>query len=85
MSKSIPLIQKYMTTTPHSVGRDQPLAMAQTLMSQHKIRHLPVMSDGQLVGILSDRNLKLAMSLKGVDPAVRFARSVKLPMKRPSW
>ncbi|MBU6153006.1 MAG: CBS domain-containing protein [Bdellovibrionales bacterium] len=70
MSKSIPLIQKYMTTTPHSVGREQPLSIAQSLMNQHKIRHLPVMSDGQLVGILSDRDLKLAMSLQGVDPEV---------------
>ena len=70
MSKSIPLIQKYMTTTPHSVGREQPLSTAQSLMKQHKIRHLPVMSDGQLVGILSDRDLKLAMSLQGVDPEV---------------
>jgi len=68
MSKSIPLIQKYMTTTPLSVGREQTLSMAQGLMTGHKIRHLPVMSGGQLVGILSDRDLKLAMSLRGVDP-----------------
>ena len=57
-----------MTTTPHSVGREQTLAIAQGLMNEHQIRHLPVMAEGQLVGILSDRDLKLAMSLRGVDP-----------------
>jgi acetoin utilization protein AcuB len=67
MSKAIPLIQKYMTTTPHSIGRDQTLAKAQGLMSEHRIRHLPVLADGQLVGILSDRDLRLALSLKGVN------------------
>ncbi len=70
MSKPVPLIQKYMTTTPHSVGREQPLSIAGKLMKEHHIRHLPVMSDGQLVGILSDRDLKLAMSLNGVDPEI---------------
>ena len=67
MSKAIPLIQKYMTTTPHSIGRDQTLAKAQGLMSEHKVRHLPVLSEGQLVGILSDRDVRLALSLQGVN------------------
>ena len=57
-----------MTTTPHSVGKEQSLKTAQGLMSEFKIRHLPVLSDGKLVGILSDRDLKLALSINGVDP-----------------
>jgi CBS domain-containing protein len=33
------------------------LAVARTLMERRRIRHLPVVEDGRLVGILSDRDL----------------------------
>lgn len=68
MTKPIPTIQKYMTTTPHSIGVDQPLARAHAFMKEHSIRHLPVLSGGGLVGILTDRDLGLIESLTGVDP-----------------
>lgn len=69
MSKPIPSIQKYMTTTPHSIGVDQTLARAHQAMRDNAIRHLPVLSGGRLVGILTDRDLGLVESLKDVDPA----------------
>jgi acetoin utilization protein AcuB len=65
--KSVPEIMKYMTTTPHSVGVDQNLQTAEKLMREHKIRHLPVLDGGKVVGILSDRDLKIAQSLMGND------------------
>ncbi|MEJ7734315.1 MAG: CBS domain-containing protein [Polyangiaceae bacterium] len=68
MSKPIPSIQKYMTTSPHSIGVDQPLARAHALMREHTIRHLPVLTGGKLVGMLTDRDLHLIESLKNVDP-----------------
>ena len=67
--KQIPEISKYMTTTPHSIGADQPLSKAVAVMDEFKIRHLPVLTAGKLEGILSDRDVKFALSLKGVDPA----------------
>jgi acetoin utilization protein AcuB len=69
MSKPIPLIQKFMTTTPHSVGVEQTLATAHTMMSEHRIRHLPVLHGGKLLGMLTERDLRLVESLAGVDPA----------------
>lgn len=65
--KSIPSIQKYMTTTPHTIGSDQTLDKAEKLMSQYHIRHLPVLNGGTLVGILSDRDIKLVESFRDVD------------------
>jgi CBS domain-containing protein len=38
------------------------LALAQRLMSDHRIRHLPVVQEGQLVGLVSDRDLRQALS-----------------------
>ena len=68
MNKTIPTIQKYMTTSPHSVGVDQTLITAERLMKEFSIRHLPVLRAGVLVGILSDRDIKFVESFKGVDP-----------------
>lgn len=68
MSKPIPTIQKYMTTTPHSIGVEQTVAQAQKLMKEHDIRHLPVLHGGKLVGVLSDRDIALIETLKDVDP-----------------
>lgn len=68
MSKPIPTIQKFMTTQPHSIGREQPMAVAHKMMREHHFRHLPVLDAGKLVGILSDRDLHLIETLKDVDP-----------------
>lgn len=66
--KSIPLIEKYMSTSVHTIGSDQTLRRAEEIMREYRIRHLPVLEGGQLVGILSDRDVKLVESLKDVDP-----------------
>lgn len=68
MSKSIPTIQKYMTVMPHTLGFDQTVEQAQDLMSKYRIRHLPILKGGKLVGILSDRDVKLMMSFADFDP-----------------
>jgi acetoin utilization protein AcuB len=67
MSKPIPTVQKYMTTTPHTIGLDQPLILAHVMLREHRIRHLPVRSGGRLVGMLTERDLALIETLKDVD------------------
>jgi acetoin utilization protein AcuB len=57
-----------MTTTPHSIGGDQTLATASAMMSQYHIRHLPVLRGGRLLGILTDRDIKLIETFRDVDP-----------------
>lgn len=68
MSKPIPTVQKYMSTNPHSIGREQPLAKAHDVMREHKIRHLPVLDGGRLIGMITLRDLHLVETLKDVDP-----------------
>lgn len=67
MTKSIPTIQKYMTTSPHSVGKDQTLAQAHRFLRDERIRHLPVLDGGTLVGMVTERDLALIETLEGVD------------------
>lgn len=65
--KSIPTISKYMTTLPHTIGADQPLAKADKMMADLRVRHLPVLDGGKLVGILSERDLRLVETFHDVD------------------
>ena len=67
-NKAIPVVQKYMTYTPKSIGSDRPLATAMKLMQDMQIRHLPVLKAGQLIGVLTDRDIKLVTSFEAVDP-----------------
>ncbi|MBS2023774.1 MAG: CBS domain-containing protein [Deltaproteobacteria bacterium] len=68
MSKSTPQISRFMTPLPISIGPRQPLVDAHKLMSEHHIRHLPVLDDGKLVGVVSMHDLHLLETLKDVDP-----------------
>ena len=68
MSKSIPQIQKYMTFVPKSIGFDRPLDHAMEMMRELRIRHLPVLKGGKLVGILTERDLNLVLQFQDVDP-----------------
>jgi len=60
---AVPLIASFMTKAPHTIGRDQTLAVARKLMNAHRIRHLPVLDGGRLVGVLSQRDLYFIESL----------------------
>lgn len=44
------------------------MATAHRLMREHSFRHLPVLTAGKLVGLLSDRDLNLVETLREVDP-----------------
>ena len=67
MSKAIPTVSKYMTVLPHSIGSDQTLEKAATMMREHRIRHLPVLSGGKLLGIVSQRDIELVRSFGATD------------------
>ena len=59
-------IKDVMTIAPHTIGIDQPLTMADEMMREFRIRHLPVQKRGALVGIITDRDVKLASTFEGI-------------------
>ena len=65
--KAIPHIQKYMTYVPKSIDFDQSIAQASEFMRKLHLRHLPVLKDEKIVGILTDRDINLVLSFKDVD------------------
>ena len=56
ISKTV-TVARYMTRGPHTIGREQSLERARAIMKADRIRHLPVLDGGKLVGVLSDREL----------------------------
>lgn len=57
-----------MTAAPETIRPGRSLAEAHRLMRDRGIRHLPVLDGGKLVGVVSQRDLYLIETLKGVDP-----------------
>lgn len=62
----------FMNEDPVTVGPDDDSAVAATRMLALGCRHLPVMEDGKLVGIVSARDLLLLAA--GADPGEFAAR-----------
>jgi acetoin utilization protein AcuB len=59
--KREPQVGQLMTECPHTIERDAPLLGARRLMLDHHIRHLPVVHQRDLVGLISDRDIKLVL------------------------
>jgi len=58
-------VSEVMTKMPHTIGPEQKIQKAIEMMNEHGFRHLPVQIGGKLVGILTDRDLKLASTFEG--------------------
>jgi CBS domain-containing protein len=72
-------VQDYMSVAPVVVASDRTLAEAHRLMRERSIRHLPVVDHGRLVGVVSQRDLYLLETLKGVDPGTELVREAMAP------
>jgi acetoin utilization protein AcuB len=55
------LVRSRMTPSVLTVSPDTTLADAVGVARAHRIRHLPVVQDGRLLGMVTDRELRLAM------------------------
>jgi acetoin utilization protein AcuB len=69
-----PQILAFMTPFPYSIDILAPLAEAHAFLRERQIRHLPVTRDGQLAGILTDRDIKLALGPDMGSPPERELR-----------
>jgi len=63
-----------MTPFPYSIDIEAPLGEAHAFLRERQIRHLPVTRDGLLAGILTDRDIKLALGPDLGSPPERELR-----------
>lgn len=61
-------IESFMTKAPHTIGADQLAVKAHDYMREHSIRHVPVLRGGEVVGIVSDRDLQFLFAFTDVKP-----------------
>ncbi len=64
----MPPISQYMTRQPWTIRANATMTQAHELMREHKIRHVPVLEGGTLVGVVSQRDLHLIETLPDCDP-----------------
>ncbi|MFN0061301.1 MAG: CBS domain-containing protein [Myxococcaceae bacterium] len=74
--KPIPPISKYMTTLPVSVEKSRSLAEMRDLMKAKGIRHVPVLDQGKVLGVVSERDIHLVSAMQGVDAKSMTAEAI---------
>ena len=77
-------VRDAMTRDPLTIGPDAPLQMAEALMRDSRVRHLPVVGGaGQLLGSLTDRDLEHAAFVPALAGALAWEpRWLKAPRVR---
>jgi acetoin utilization protein AcuB len=63
-------VRQIMSRRVVTVSPETTLAEARRLLDEHRIRHLPVLLDGRLAGIVSDRDLRSAAGANRRQTAV---------------
>ena len=61
-------VQDVMSTEVVTIGPRQTLAEVHRIMNAEGVRHLPVVEGGQLLGLLTQRDLHLVETLDAVEP-----------------
>ncbi len=69
-AEAMPTIKSVMTPFPYFVEIGDNLSVAQSMMTDHAIGHLPVCDGGKIVGVITDGNLQ------GRDPSELHVRDV---------
>lgn len=79
MRRSQLTVGQYMTRDPHVIDGGLNLVDTYTRMFQLGVRHLPVYSNGHLIGIVSDRDIGQVLGVQGLDPQHTTIEAVCTP------
>lgn len=61
------LVEGYMTASPITIEATDSVEHARSVMTRAGVRHLPVMRSGELVGILSEREITGALGIRAAE------------------
>jgi CBS domain-containing protein len=75
-----PRVEAEMSADPVSIAPDQTLAAAAASLQELGVRHLPVVDDGALVGILSDHDLRKSSARGLAETSEVSAAMTKRPL-----
>ena len=63
-------VHDLMTTTPTTVSPEMPVLEARELMAKGRFRHLLVVEDGALMGVITDRDIRLNLPSQATSLSV---------------
>mgnify|MGYP001186259169 FL=1 len=63
-------VRDFMAIHPQVLGRNDTLDLAEDIMTMGRIRHLPVLNEGELVGIVSQRDMFRSAAVTALGFAV---------------
>jgi len=69
-------VKDYMTPDPIVLAPDDTLRRARQLMEEHRLRRFPVLDEGRLVGIVTDRDVRSAGMSSAVMQERRYVEYV---------
>lgn len=69
-------INEVMTAGPTTVGASTPVAEAARLMKADDVGSVPILEDGKLAGVLTDRDIVVRVVADGLDPQSTTAGEV---------
>jgi acetoin utilization protein AcuB len=72
----MPTVGRYMTREPRSVRPEDSLASVYAVMTRHQIRHVPVMDNDDLIGIIHESDIWVVLAVPAANLAVIPARRV---------
>ncbi len=79
----MPSVGSVMTPFPFFADASDPVAKVERLMRKHKIRHVPVQRDGEVIGIVSERDLRQRSTPAGADWDKTGVRAVDAMVSNP--
>lgn len=65
MALEMPAVEEYMTPTPVTVDHTLSVSKARDELIRYDIRHLPVLCDGKLCGVVTEREIEVALVFPG--------------------
>jgi acetoin utilization protein AcuB len=78
------LVQDIMTRSVVAIGPEMPISDVNTLMEQRNIRHFPIVENASLIGIVSDRDIRIVGSEHPKAPkGVSLKHAIRSIMKTP--
>lgn len=61
--KPIVPVEEFTTPNPVTATEDMPIDELRQLMQQYGVRHLPVVRNGKVIGVVSDRDIRVVQGL----------------------
>lgn len=72
-------VEEFTTPNPVTANENDSVEILSNLMNKHGIRHLPIMRNEQVVGVISERDLKIIHGLEMHEKSELLAKDIWQP------